>query len=250
MGKFAKWIAGGLGWAFLGPIGGIIGFVVGSMLDNENQPQNGNRYQSYGAGNGHATQTTTGGYVMSLLVLVAAVMKADGKVLKSELNYVKDFFVRSFGTSSAQEAIQMLRNLLNQNIPVNEVCGQIQQNMDYSSRLQLLHFLFGIAQADGQVDVTETNLITQIAHQMGITDKDFESIKSMFVANTDAAYKILEIESTATNEEIKKAYRKMAMKYHPDKVSYLGEDFQNAAKEKFQKVNEAYEQLKKERSFA
>lgn len=250
MGKFAKWIAGGLGWAFLGPIGGIIGFVVGSMLDNENQPQNQNRYQSYGSGNGHATQTTTGGYVMSLLVLVAAVMKADGKVLKSELNYVRDFFVRSFGADSAQEAIQLLRNLLNQNIPVNDVCGQIQKNMDYSSRLQLLHFLFGIAQADGQVDVTEANLITQIAQQMGITDKDFESIKSMFVANTEAAYKILEIEPNATNEEIKKAYRKMAMKYHPDKVSYLGDDFQNAAKEKFQKVNEAYEQLKKERSFA
>ena len=106
------------------------------------------------------------------------------------------------------------------------------------------------AQADGQVDVTEANLITQIAQQMGITDKDFESIKSMFIANTEAAYKILEIEPNATNEEIKKAYRKMAMKYHPDKVSYLGEDFQNAAKEKFQKVNEAYEQLKKERSFA
>ena len=98
---------------------------------------------------------------MSLLVLVAAVMKADGKVLKSELNYVKDFFVRSFGADSAQEAIQLLRNLLNQNIPVNDVCGQIQQNMDYSSRLQLLHFMFGIAQADGQVDVTEANLITQ-----------------------------------------------------------------------------------------
>ncbi|PTN07780.1 TerB family tellurite resistance protein [Mangrovibacterium marinum] len=250
MGKFAKWVAGGLGWAFLGPIGGIIGFVVGSMLENENQPPNGHSYQPHGSASGQATQTTTGGYVMSLLVLVAAVMKADGKVLKSELNYVKDFFVRSFGADSAQEAVQLLRDLLNQNIPVQDVCRQIEKNMDYSARLQLLHFLFGIAQADGQVDVTEANLITQIAQQMGITGKDFESIKSMFIANTEAAYKILEIESTATNEEIKKAYRKMAMKYHPDKVSYLGEDFQNAAKEKFQKVNEAYEQLKKERSFA
>jgi DnaJ like chaperone protein len=253
MGKFAKWIAGGLGWAFLGPIGGIIGFVVGSMFENDNQfqnKQNENGYQSYGSGNGYSKQTTTGGYVMSLLVLVAAVMKADGKVLKSELNYVKDFFVRSFGAGSAQEAIQLLRDLLNRNIPVDDVCRQIEQNMDYSSRLQLLHFLFGIAQADGQVDASEANLITRIARQMGITDPDFESIKSMFIANTDAAYKILEIEPAATVEEIKKAYRKMAMKYHPDKVSYLGEDFQNAAKEKFQKVNEAYEQLKKERSFA
>lgn len=240
MAKFGKWVAGGLGWAFFGPIGGIVGFVVGSMFEN------GNPVTAPEAG--QATRTTTGGYVMSLLVLVAAVMKADGKVLKSELDYVKTFFVRSFGAASAQEAVKMLRDLLNQTIPVADICHQIQKNMDYSSRLQLLHFLFGIAQADGKVDPVELNLIDHIAKNMHITAKDFESIKSMFVANTDAAYKILEVEPSATDEEIKKAYRKMAMKYHPDKVSYLGEDFQKAAHEKFQKVNEAYEQLKKERN--
>lgn len=240
MAKFGKWIAGGLGWAFLGPLGGILGFALGSMFENEKGFTTG--------GAGQATRTTTGGYVMSLLVLVASVMKADGKVLKSELNYVKDFFVRSFGSASAQEALKLLRDLLTQNIPVTDVCRQIQKNMDYSSRLQLLHFLFGIAQADGKVDSNEQKLIDHIASSMGISGKDFESIKSMFVPNTDAAYKILEVDSTASDEEIKKAYRKMAMKYHPDKVSYLGEDFQKAAKEKFQKVNEAYENLKKERN--
>lgn len=246
MGKFAKWVAGGLGWAFFGPLGGIIGFVVGSMVDSEA----GAAPPPHQTATDARRRTTTGGYVMSLLVLVAAVMKADGKVLKSELDYVKQFFVRSFGASSAQEAIRMLRDLLKQNIPVADVCQQIQRNMDYSSRLQLLHFLFGIAQADGSVDETEKNMIRMIAQNMGISPKDLESIQSMFVPNTDSAYKILEVERSASNEEIKKAYRKMAMKYHPDKVSYLGEDFQNAAKEKFQKVNEAYENIKKERNFA
>ncbi|MGQ7869292.1 TerB family tellurite resistance protein [Sunxiuqinia sp. sy24] len=245
MGKFAKWVAGGLGWAFFGPIGGIVGFVVGSMVDTEASP-----LPQQGTQAGRTRVTTTGGYVMSLLVLVAAVMKADGKILKSELDYVKQFFVRSFGASSAQEAIKMLRDLLNQNIPVADVCQQIQKNMDYSSRLQLLHFLYGIAQADGSVDETEKNMIRMIAQNMGISQKDLESIQSMFVPNTDSAYKILEVEKSASNEEIKKAYRKMAMKYHPDKVSYLGDDFQNAAKEKFQKVNDAYENIKNERNFA
>ncbi len=242
MAKFGKWLAGGLGWAFFGPIGGILGFVVGSMFDSEKIMTNGNGVRSQ--------QTTTGAYVMSLLVLIAAVMKADGKVLKSELEYVKQFLARTFGTASSQEALRMLRDLLKQDIPVADVCHQIEKNMDYSSRLQLVHLLFGVAQADGHVDVAELNLITQMSNNMGISSKDFESIKSMFVKDTTAAYKILEVDPNASDEDIKKAYRKMAMKYHPDKVSYLGEDIQKSANEKFQKVNEAYESIRKERNIA
>lgn len=241
MAKFGKWITGGLGWAFFGPIGGVVGFVVGSLFDGD-QPL-GSGQQNYQPGQ----RTTQGGYIMSLLVLVAAVMKADGKILKSELDYAKQFFVRSFGTPAAAEAIRILRDLLNQNIPVGDVADQIRKNMDLPSRLQLLHFLFGIAAADGVVHEAEHNLIKLIAQHMGISQKDYESIESMFVANTDAAYKILEVEATASDDDLKKAYRKMALKYHPDKVHYLGEDVQNAAKEKFQKVNEAWEIIKKQR---
>ncbi len=240
MAKFGKWLGGGLGWAVGGPIGAIFGFVLGSLFDDGSDTIT-------KSATGYTGQTTTGGYVMSLLVLTAAVMKADGKVLKSELDYVKKFMVHNFGEASATEAVRMLRDLLNQTIPVNEVCRQINQNMNYSARLQLLHFLFGIAQADGVVETNEKELITFIAREIGISNVDFESIQAMFVANTEADYKILEIEPAATDEEVKKAYRRMAMKYHPDKVSHLGEDFQKAANEKFQSVNKAYENIKKER---
>jgi len=244
MAKYGKWIGGGLGWAFGGPIGAVLGFVVGSMFDG------GQEAVKHGAASGYSGRTTTGGYVMSLLVLVAAVMKADGKVLKSELDYVKKFMVHNFGEDSAQEAIKMLRDLLQQTIPVNDVCQQIQANMNYSARLQLVHFLFGIAQADGQVDSREEELIKYICEQMGIQNNDYTSIQAMFVPNTDSDYQILEVERTATDEEVKKAYRRMAMKYHPDKVSQLGEDVQNAAKEKFQRLNQAYENIKKERKIS
>ena len=241
MAKFGKWVGGGLGWAVGGPIGAILGFVIGSVIDGSQGAM------SPGPGNGYSGQTTTGGYVMSLLVLTAAVMKADGKVLKSELDYVKKFMVHNFGEASATEAVRMLRDLIQQTIPVDEVSKQIKQNMNYSARLQLLHFLFGIAQADGEVDVKEKELIAFISSEMGLTQNDFESIQAMFVPNSEADYKILEIEPTATDEEIKKAYRRMAMKFHPDKVSHLGDDFQKAAHEKFQSVNKAYENIKKER---
>lgn len=237
MGKFGKWVAGGLGWAIFGPIGGILGFALGSLLDT----------QEFKATTTYSA-TTTGSFAMSLLVLVAAVMKADGKVLRSELDYVKKYFIQNFGEDSAAEALKMLRDILNQNIPLQAVSVQIKQNLDYASRLQLLHFLMGVSNADGHIAPAELNTIAIIASYMGVSTKDFESIKSMFVEDTDSAYKILEIEKSASVDEIKKAYRKMAVKYHPDKVSHLGEDFQNAAKGKFQKVNQAYEKIKKERN--
>ncbi len=237
MGKFTKWIAGGLGWAFLGPIGGIMGFVLGSMFD-EMQGQQTSGY----------SMTTTGSFISSMLVLVAAVMKADQKLMRSELNYVKDYFVRNFGQESAEEAIHLLRDILKQNIPVSEVAHQIRNNLDYSSRLQLLHFLFGVAAADGSVSQSEQQTIEHIANQLGISAKDMNSIRSMFIEDTDYAYRILEVDPSASDQEVKKAYRRMANKYHPDKVSYLGDDFKKAANEKFQKVNEAYEKIRKERN--
>ena len=239
MRNFAKWIGGGLGWVMGGPIGGLLGFVIGSIVDNTTVAP-----AEYSSGQ---RNTTTGAFGMSLLVLVAAVMKADGKVVRSELDYVRQFFIQQFGQDTAADALMLLRDLLKQDIPVKEVCGQIRKNMDYSSRLQLVHILLNIARADGEVDRAELDLIEKMSGFLGIGVSDFQSIKNMFVPETDSAYRILETERSASDEEIKKAYRKMAMKYHPDKVSHLGEDFRKIAEEKFRSVNEAYERIKKER---
>lgn len=239
MGKFTKWVAGGLGWAFFGPIGGLIGFAVGSAFEGQS-------VESFRKPGG---KTTTGDFVMSLLVLVASVMKADGKVVKAELDYVKEYFIRSFGRDSATEAVRMLRDILKQDIDIEGVCRQISGQLDYSSRLQMMHFLYGIAKADGSVPQSERNVLNMMASNLGISARDAESIMAMFVDSTDASYKILEISPDASDDEVKKAYREMAKKYHPDKVAYLGEDVKKAANDKFRSVNEAYEKIKKERGF-
>ncbi len=236
MAKFGKWIGAGLGWAFAGPLGAILGFAFGSLIDTtqHDMPVS-------------DRTTTTGDFIASLLVLIASVMKADGRVMKSELDYVKKYFIQSFGPETASEALQMLRDILKQDIPVSEVCLQIRQRMDYASRMQLVHFLLGIADADGQVDQVEFALILKISGFLGIEQNDMASLKEMFVKSSDWAYKMLDIEPSATDEEIKQAYRKMAVKHHPDKVAYLGEDIKAKANEKFKKINEAYNALKKSR---
>jgi DnaJ like chaperone protein len=240
MGMFGKWLGGGLGFVMGGPIGGLLGFILGSVIDSTTgQPSD---YQA------HSDKTARGDFGMSLLVLVAAVMKADGTVVKSELDFVKQFFIRQFGRESAKEAILLLKDILKQDIQVRDICIQISKNMDYSSRLQLLHLLFNVSLADGKINKPETELIEKISGALGITSGDFVSIRNMFIPETDSSFKILEIDPSASNDDVKKAYRKMAMKYHPDKVSHLGEDFRKTADEKFKKVNEAYEKIKKERN--
>jgi len=238
MGSFVKWLGGGLGFVLGGPIGGLLGFFIGSFVDAAD-------VVTYKQVSG---RTTPGDFGMSLLVLIAAVMKADGKVLKSELDYVQRFFVAQFGAESAREASVMLRDLLKRDIPLRDVCTQIRGNMDYPSRLQLIHILYNISAADSRFDAAEIQVIKTVSEMLGINATDYESIRNMFIPATDSAYRILEAERTATDEELKKAYRKMALKYHPDKVSHLGEEFRRTAEEKFKAVNEAWEKIKKERN--
>jgi DnaJ like chaperone protein len=244
MANYIKWIGGGLGWAFGGPIGGLIGFFFGSMFDNMNTP-----LADYTASPGKMT-TRPGDFSVSLLILSAAVMRSDGKVMRSELDFVRNFFMRQFGHETTEAQMPMLREILKQEIDLPQICMQIKQYMDYPSRLQLLHFLFGVAQADGSFHPTEVKTIEQIGHLLGIRQPEFASVKAMFVKDTTSAYKILEISPEATDEEVKKAYRKMALKYHPDRVTHLGDDVQKAANAKFQELNTAYNEIKKQRNIA
>ncbi len=238
MGKYGKWITGGLGWAIFGPIGGILGFAIGSIFDSAEITTK-----------VYTGESSRNGFIVSLLVLVSSVMKADGKVLKSELDFVKKYFLENFGVDAAREAMILLRDILKQQVPLRDVCSQIHDNVDYPSRLQLIHLLFGVAYADGVVSKEELDVINDIANFMGISTQDYESIKAMFVVNINSYYTILELEPTATTEEIKKAYRSLAIKHHPDKVGYLGEDVRRNAEQKFQKITAAYEKIKKERGF-
>ena len=240
-----KWLWGGLGWVMGGPIGAILGFAFASMNEDRASRWTGSRRR----GRAYA-QTKTADFVISILVLFAKVMKADGQLLKSELDYVKRFLKQQFGVNQTREFMTLFKDILEQDYPLKDVCRQIQRSMDHPSRLELIHVLFGLSAADGHVHPLEVREIQTIANYLNINSRDYESIKAMFTKDELAHYKILEIDKSASDSEVKKAYRKMANKYHPDKVAHLGEEMQKLAEEKFKAVNDAYQQIKKDRGIS
>ncbi len=241
MGLFSKILAGGLGWAVGGPVGAIIGVVAASLLGGGTRRLEQTRYETV-----NQRTAAQNDFKVAMLVLMAAVMKADGSVVKSELNVVKSYLLKHYGEDEALDALRMLRELLKQDIDYRAVAGQVRMNVTYSARLQLLHVLFSIAMSDGQMPEREMAVVKAIADAMGVYDSDFRSIMAMFSVsrNEDWAYEVLEIKKEATDDEVKKAYRRMAMKYHPDKLAGMGEDIKQQSTEKFRKINEAYEHIK------
>lgn len=244
MANFIKWIGAGLGFTLGGPIGSILGFVVGNFIDGFSKSD----IESAKSFRTSSNNIQSGDFEISLLLLSAVVIKADGNVDKRELSYVRDHFKRMYGEERANHAFKLFNGFAkSNNVSTRQVCLQIRQNITHASRLQLVHYLFGIANVDGAVSEAEFDVIKIIAGYLGINQYDFESIKAMFYNSVDSAYKILEIEKTASNEELKSAYRKMVKKYHPDKLQHLGDEHVKGAEEKFKQVQKAYEQIQKER---
>lgn len=254
-----KWIGGLLGWASGGPIGALLGILFGSLVESGinsikllsgegSQNSSGPYGQQYtGKTGGYSATEQRNSFLVSLLVLSSAVIRADGKFLQSEMDYVRMFIRRNFGFQYEEEAMRMLDELNSKDINIYSVGAQISSNMNYSQRLQLFHYLADLANADGNVCEQERSVLQAIAAAIGIMSSDAESVLAMFVRTTESAYTVLEITPSATDDEVKTAYRRLAMKNHPDKVTSLGPEVQKAAEEKFKKIQEAYETIKKER---
>lgn len=251
---YSKWIGGIFGFMAGGPLGALAGFAIGAMFDgasSDSPQQQSTTNQAYGQRNS---------FLFSMLVMASYVIKADGKIMHSEMEFVRRFLRNAFGETAAIEGNQILLNLFEQRKQMDARnpsafrdtiydCGQqIKANLSYEERLQLLNFLTLIARSDGNVCKEEIAALKEIATSMGLSAQEVDSMLNLGGTTLEEAYKVLEIEPTATDTEVKAAYRKLAMKHHPDRVASLGKDIHKAAEEKFRQINEAKDIIYKARN--
>ena len=268
----ARWIGGFLGFMAAGPLGALAGFALGSLfehgMDAVNTPDNNDSGYREGFNRQRADYNRQQAYEgqrnsfrFSLLVLAAYIIKADGKVMHSEMELTRGFLRMNFGEQAVGEGEAILRKLFDYQSRVStaeyrstihSACQQMAQNMNYSQRLQLLNFLVQIAQADGNVHPLEIQALREVAMNLGLSAQDVDSMLNLRSGGSDldAAYKVLGITKDATNDEVKAAYRKMALKHHPDRVATLGDDVKRAAEKKFQEINNAKETIYKARGIS
>jgi DnaJ like chaperone protein len=206
--------------------------------------------EGYRSKNGSIRNISSQDFELNLLALASLVIKADGRVSKQELDYVRSYFVSAYGKERANTTFKIFNDNINKNgISPSNISKLFNSVLKYESRLQVIHFLFGIAKADGNVSSPELQKLLEFSNLLRLSRADFESIKAMFIDQVGGAYKILEIDKLASDQKVKRAYRDLAKKHHPDKVQHLGKAYVKSAQEKFQKIQKAYERIKSERGF-
>jgi len=272
---FTKWIGAFLGYMNGGTLGAIAGFVIGTVFDifTDTKTESTDTYSSYESSSantaedilnrarqsqsaGSSTNGDRNGFLFSLMVLSAHIIQADGKIMHSEMELVRQFLRVNFGESAVEQGNSILLRLFEyrkQNgeqawkRQMGEVCQQIRYAMPEEHRLQLVAFLAEIAKADGSVDDSEISELSNVAHNLGLNSQEIDQMLSLGGESLEDAYKVLGLTKDASDEEVRRAYRKLALQYHPDRVATLGDDVKEAAKKKFQELNDAKDRIYKAR---
>ena len=263
-----RWIGGIIGWMAGGPLGALAGYLIGSLFDHGMDAVNtADNAGTFGAGTGrgggfqnyeqvYRQQGDRNSFLFALLVLASYIIKADGKAMHSEMEMVRQMLRQNFGPQAVSQGNEILTKLFDEQKrqgwnnfkqTVRDCCQQINRNMNYSQRLQLLNFLVMVAQADGSVPQSEITALKETAQWLGMSANEVDSMLGMGKDDLESAYQVLGVSPSATDDEVRKAYRRLALQHHPDKVAALGEDVRKAAEKKFQEINAAKERIWKAR---
>lgn len=247
-----------IGMCILGPVGAVLGFLLGKFFNIKQ------------------STSIDDAVLYNISALFAAVMKVDKRIMQSELYSYRNFFLQRFGQQSASKAIEYLKELKDKDIQIQEHAARLNLKLNYTERLEILRYLFQLSYVDSDISADELEIIQRIAQYFQIRQTDYDYIRNSYyyykqqfhqsgysnaysnssgysgsygkASSLDADYAILGVKSSDSDEDIKKAYRRLAIDNHPDKVAHLGENARKEAENRFAKINEAYQRIKKARN--
>ncbi|MBD3225434.1 MAG: DnaJ domain-containing protein [Caldithrix sp.] len=275
MGFLGKAIGIGLGFMLGGPLGAIMGGALGHMYDKEagGQPRlQGGRCPHCG----NAVNMTADGhcpvcgmqmmssrpetnydrqfvFYVSLASLAAKMAKADNVVTEDEVRAFDQFIRTELGLSVEERKIvaRLFNEAKDSTQDAMAFARQFKDLIGYQPQVlqTMIHLLFRIAMADGRFHKAEEHYIQQVAQVFGLSQREYDQIKAVFIKQDNQAYQVLGVDSKATDREIKQAYKKLVNEYHPDKLTAKGvpEDFIKIANEKMADINNAYKTIRQER---
>ena len=251
---YVKWFCALVGFMYGRFWGGVMGYLIGSAIESmllASPKSMDDRYDRY------QTRSPREGFMYSLMILSAHIIQADGKIMHSEMEFMRRFIRENFGESTVAKGEKILKDCFSLRKSKGEAvwrtqldaaCGRIAQTMPSEHRLQLISFLAEVAKADGTMTKVEQDALRQIASALGLNPGVVDQLFAMGGNSLEDDYKVLGISPDATDEEVRQAYRKMVIQYHPDKVATLGDDVKEAATRKIQEIKEAKERIYRARN--
>lgn len=243
MGLMGNVIGGMIGFAFGGPLGAILGAVVGGSVGERMENPMNNQQQA---------QTV---YFVTTFSMLGKMAQADGKIDEREVALVERLFESKLGldTATKQFAMRIFHQAAQSSHRFEDLAEQFFHTFQAQPQLlrSMLDLLMSMAMADGVMSDEEDMLLNTAARIFRIERRQYEHVKEQYSGSIDRYYAVLDCEPTASNDEIKKKYRKLAREFHPDMIISKGlpEEFTKFAQEKFQEIQTAYEKIKAARNF-
>ena len=260
MSWWGKLIGGAFGFMLGGPLGAVLGAALGHNFD---KGLTGIMHDP-GMGSGNAERVQTAFFTATFSVM-GYIAKADGRVSQSEINLARDVMRQmQLRDEQAKAAMKLFNEGKQPDFPLADVLRQFRQECHRRTNLirMFLEIQIATAMADGTIDPDEHSALYEIADALGFPRRVFEQLLSMVqaqqhyagggaqpAASMADAYAVLGIKKSATDAEIKKAYRRLTNQHHPDKLVSKGlpEEMIDIAKTKTQEIRAAYDQIKQSR---